>query len=81
MMEANFTQLLRIGILLLCWVSHAYAGVLNFEVKLEDVAPGEIQAIYQDKKALCGSVAAMPCCATTPMNFKPYMPSKRMQAR
>lgn len=50
MMEATCTHLLRIWILLLFWVTHAYAGALNFDVKLEDVAPGEIKAIYQDKK-------------------------------
>ncbi|HMW49503.1 MAG TPA: two-component regulator propeller domain-containing protein, partial [Cellvibrionaceae bacterium] len=28
----------------------AFAGVPNFEIKLEDTAPGEIKSIYQDKK-------------------------------
>ncbi len=49
-MEVTLTQLLRIWILLLGLAEVAYAGAPDFEVKLEDAAPGEIKAIYQDQK-------------------------------
>lgn len=49
-MDAPLTYLLKLCILLLFLTSAAQAGAPNFEVKLEDAAPGEIKAIYQDKK-------------------------------